>query len=67
MEEIILNVQGMHCGGCENRIKNAVQDIEGVENVTASHTDGTVKVTLNKELDRKVIEEAIEDIGFEIV
>lgn len=66
MKEIILNVEGMHCGGCEARIKNSVSEIDGVESVTANHNDGTVKITLNKEIDKKVIQEAIEDIGFEV-
>lgn len=66
MKELLLNVEGMHCGGCEKRIQNAVSDIEGVESVTASFEAGTVKVTLNKDIDEKVISEAIEDIGFEV-
>lgn len=66
MEDIILNVEGMHCGGCETRIQNAVKNIEGVENVIANHNDGTVKITLNKEIEKSVIVEVIEDIGFEV-
>ena len=33
MEEINLKVQGIMCGGCENRIKNALKAIEGVKEV----------------------------------
>lgn len=66
MKEIIINVEGMSCNGCENRIQNAVKTIEGVENVIANHTNGTVTVTLNKEVDVDVIKEKIEDIGFEV-
>ena len=32
MKEIIINVKGMVCGGCENRIKNVLKlqvDLEG--------------------------------------
>lgn len=66
MKELLLNVEGMHCGGCEKRIQNAVSDIDGVENVEASFEAGTVKVTLNKVVDEKAIKETIEDIGFEV-
>ena len=31
MKEIVLKVNGMMCGGCENRVKNVVQNIDGVE------------------------------------
>ena len=37
MKEIILNVEGMMCEGCENRIKNALGTIEGVIDVSAKH------------------------------
>ena len=33
MKEIILNVKGMVCGGCEKRVQNALSTIEGVENI----------------------------------
>ena len=66
MKEIIIKVEGMACSGCENRIQNAVKQIEGAEQVIASHKDGAVKVTLNKEIDENAIKEKIEDIGFEV-
>ena len=30
MKEIILNVEGMACEGCENRIQNSLKNIEGI-------------------------------------
>lgn len=67
MKEIILNVKGMMCGGCENRVQNVIKDIEGVENVKADHNTGKVTITLNKDVETKVIVETIEDIGYEVV
>lgn len=66
MKEVDLNLEGMHCGGCESRIKNAVQNIKGVESVIANYKNGTVKIVINKDIDRKVIVETIEDIGFKV-
>ena len=66
MKELIFKVEGMMCGGCENRVQNALTTIEGVEKVIASHTEGTVTVVLNKEIEDKVIKEKIEDIGYEV-
>ena len=66
MKEIILNVKGMVCNGCENRVQNALKNIEGVEEVIANHNDGTVKVTSKEEVSKDVIKEKIEDIGFEV-
>ena len=67
MKEIILNVKGMACEGCENRIKNVVKNIEGVEEVKADHNTGKVIITLNKDIEKGTISEAIEDIGYEVV
>ena len=67
MNEIILNVKGMMCEGCENRVKNVVKNIEGVSEVTANHKTGEVKVVLNKNVEKIVIIEAIDDIGYEVV
>ena len=66
MKELVFKVEGMMCGGCENRVKNALEEIEGIENVIANHEDGTVKVALNKEINENIIKEKIEDIGYEV-
>lgn len=66
MKETIIKVEGMVCGGCENRVQNALKTIEGVEEVDANHETGIVKVTAKDEVDEKVMKEKIEDIGFEV-
>lgn len=66
MKETIIKVEGMVCGGCENRVQNALKTIEGVENVVANHTKGTVIITSKKEVEENVMKEKIEDIGFKV-
>lgn len=66
MSELKLKVNGMMCEGCENRIKNALSTLEGVEKVEANHKTGEVKVICNKQIEMSVIEEKIDDIGFEV-
>lgn len=66
MKEIIIKVEGMVCNGCENRVQNALKTIKGVENVVANYKNGTVTVTSNDEVEKDVLEEKIEDIGFEV-
>lgn len=65
MKEINLKVKGMHCEGCENRIKNLLSTIDGIEEVIANHIDGTILIKTNKEVDIEDIKEKIEDLGFE--
>lgn len=66
MKELIFKVEGMACNGCENRIQNALKTIEGVENVVASYTNGTVIVTLKTEVEESFLKEKIEDLGFDV-
>lgn len=66
MKEIVLNVEGMMCEGCENRIKNAVGAIDGVVDISAKHDTGVVKVIAKENITEDIIKERIEDIGFSI-
>ncbi len=66
MKETIIKVEGMVCNGCENRVQNALKNINGVEKVVADHTKGTVTVTSKDEVEESAIAEKIEDIGFKV-
>jgi copper chaperone len=66
MKETIINVKGMVCNGCENRVMNALKNISGVEAVTADHNTGKVTVTSNEDVSESVIKETLENIGFEV-
>ena len=67
MKEIILNIKGMVCNGCENRVQNVLKDIEGVEEVKANHENGTVIINCKEDISVDVLKEKIEDIGFEVI
>lgn len=66
MKEVVIKVEGMMCSGCENRVQNALNEVEGVETVVANHEEGTVKVTLNTDIDLEVLTDTIEDLGFDV-
>lgn len=67
MNNFEIKVKGMVCSGCEARVKNAVSTINGVEKVEANHETGIVNVTASEGVTQRVVEEKIEDIGFEVV
>lgn len=67
MKETIIKIEGMVCGGCENRVINALKTIKGVKEVMADHKTGIVKVTVNEEVSETTMKEKIEDIGFEVI
>lgn len=66
MNELKLNVKGMMCTGCENRIKNAIGEIKGIKSVDANHKTGRVVINSDLEVNIEEIKSAIEDIGFEV-
>lgn len=67
MKETKIKVNGMMCQGCENRVKNALMTVEGIEKVEADYTTGMVLVISNDNVDIKMMEEKIDDIGFEVI
>lgn len=67
MKETIIKIKGMVCEGCENRVKNALKLINTVEEVTADHKTGTVKIISKEQIQKELLKEAIEDLGFEYV
>ncbi len=64
--ELLFNVEGMMCAGCENRVKVALSEIDDVVEVIANHENGTVLVKMSKEVSKENIAEVIENLGFDV-
>ena len=64
MKELIINVEGMVCGGCEKRVQNALKTIKGVKDVVADHTNGIVKLKIKEKVEKEIIKQKVEDLGF---
>lgn len=67
MREISFFLEGMMCEGCENRVKNALSAINGVKEVEADFKTGQVRVKAQENVALDMLEEKIDDIGFEVV
>ena len=67
MKELRIKINGMVCGGCENRVKTALSEIDGIESVDANHSTGMVTVKSENDLNVAQIKERITDLGFEII
>lgn len=63
--EVVLNVDGMTCDGCENAIKGGVESLEGIASVESSFEEGWTKVKYDKNLTSvEDIEGKITDTGY---
>ena len=62
-----LKVTGMTCGGCENAVRRTLQQVEGVEDVTASHATGQVGVRFDaSKVTPAMVRDRIAALGYDV-
>ncbi|MBQ9763723.1 MAG: heavy-metal-associated domain-containing protein [Phascolarctobacterium sp.] len=62
----VVKIEGMHCMHCVGAVKNALEELEGVSKVDVSLEDAQAVLEVEDVAD-EVLQEAIEDIGFDVV
>ncbi len=68
MKQQELHVVGMRCSGCELLVTEALEEIDGVGSVQASHQLGSVTVEYDEsKVSLDVIRSVIADQGFSVV
>lgn len=58
-----MTIEGMHCGGCVNRVTLAIQKVEGVEGVHVEVGSASVQYDAEKAQQQEFVD-AINRIGF---
>jgi copper chaperone len=67
MEQITLQVKGIHCEGCEQRIEKMLTRLEGVRSCSADHRSGEVQVVFERSrTPEAAVRSRITQAGFEI-
>ncbi len=61
-----LKIEGMMCMHCENRVKETLENIDGVQEAIVSHTENKAEVKLSKDLDFEVLKTAVEKQGYKV-
>ncbi len=61
-----LKIEGMMCPHCEAHVKNALEALEGVKEVTASHKEGTAVITLSSDVSDEVLKATVEAEGYKV-
>ena len=64
-ETIRLEVGGMTCDGCSNRVKKAVEDLPGVITAAVSHQDGSAEVR-HEGSNSEVLSDAVRSAGYTV-
>ncbi len=65
MNEIVLSVTGMTCGGCVNSVHKVLSTLPGVQSAEVSLTPGQARVIYDPaRVDRTALAQAVVDAGF---
>ena len=65
--KITLKIEGMMCGHCEARVKQALEALTEVEKADVSHEKGTAIVTVKDGASADVLKQAVEAQGYKVV
>ena len=65
--EKTVKIEGMMCGHCEAAVKKALEQLDFVEEATASHEKGTAVIKLCGDLDEAAVKKAVEDKDYTFV
>jgi len=60
-------IEGMMCAHCTGRVEKALSAIDGVSAVEMSLEGKSAKLTLDKDVDNKVLTDAVTEAGYEVV
>lgn len=63
----VMNIEGMSCSHCENRVTNTLMDLEGVESVVVNLSEKTATVEADERVNDDLLKETVEDLGFEVL
>ena len=60
-------IKGMMCPHCEATVKKALEEIDGIINVTASHTDGKAYIEMSHDVSDSQIKKAVKEKGYKFI
>ena len=62
-----MKIEGMTCSHCTGRVEKALSAIDGVTAVEMSLEGKSATLTLSREVDDKVLTDAVTEAGYEVV
>lgn len=63
----VIKIEGMSCGHCENRVKNALSAVEGVKIIRVSASEDLAEIEYADEALYQAAVDAIEDAGYDVI
>ena len=67
-KSIRLNISGMTCVNCQNKIKKTLNHTKGIISASVSYNNATADIVYDEErISRKEIIAAVESLGYEVI
>jgi len=60
-------IKGMSCQHCVNRVKNALEALDGVDEAIVNLEGNVARVSMKENIADSIINEAIEDAGYAVI
>jgi len=60
-------IEGMMCTHCTGRVEKVLSELEGVSAVEMSLEGKSATLTLSKDVDNKVLTDAVTEAGYQVV
>lgn len=65
--EKTLKIEGMMCAHCSSRVKNCLEEIDGVTEAIVSHEVNNAIVKLSKDVPYQELKSAVEAQGYTVI
>ncbi len=62
-----INIEGMMCSHCEERVKKCLEKIDGVTEAIVSHEKNLATVKLSKDVPFDTLKDAVENEGYKVI
>ncbi len=61
-----IKIEGMHCEHCAKKVETALSNLDNVKKVKVNLAKKQADMTLEKEIDDKLIKDAISELDFKV-
>lgn len=65
--EVTLKIEGMMCTHCSGRVKQCLEELDGVTGAAVSHETGSAVITLSKPADTELLIKTVEAQGYKVI
>ena len=65
VKKMIVNVDGMSCNNCAKHVKNALEELDGVNEVIVNLDNKNAEISYQGDIDENLIRDAINEAGYE--